>query len=601
MKTSMFLFLLLLTFITCKKTSPDNSANTSTPPINNNNNNKPSNGGNPADSLYNPVDPSITASQGFFLDGWQGKTFTAPSYNLISAPTDAATDTVNIDLNNVITKVPQYLFGNNVNPYMSQIIDQPILLNHIKNLSPNVLRFPGGNASSVYFWDATSTTTPADIADTLYDSYGKPYNALAAAPNNTYWYGKNTENWTISLDNYYVLLKSTNSTGIITVNYPYARYGRGTNPVATAAHYAANWVRYDRGRSKFWEIGNEVSGPWQAGFKINTRQNKDGQPETINGIIYGKHFKIFCDSMRKAAAEVGANIKIGAVIEPVDASNSWNQVSRTWNAEFFANAGNQADYFIVHDYFMNAVSSASVILNSAATGTKASLDYITANTAANGVQMKPIAMTEWNIWATGNKQMVSNIAGMHATLVLGEMLKNKFGMASRWDLANAWSNGDDHGMFNNINGGNPSEPIWNPRPAFYYMYYFQKCFGDRMVQSTVTSTIAPGDLVSFASSFESGQAGTILINKGTSNRIAAVNFKHFAAGTKYYWYLLTGGTDNGEYSQQVSINGLGPSSGIAGGPLNYALLNANAAPLSGTLKISVPARTVVFLVAEKKM
>jgi len=44
--------------------------------------------------------------------------------------------------------------------------------------------------------------------------------------------------------------------------------------------------------------------------------------------------------------------------------------------------------------------------------------------------------------------MTSYIAGMHATMVLGELLKNQFGMASRWDLANGWNSGDDMGMFN---------------------------------------------------------------------------------------------------------------------------------------------------------
>ncbi|MEI9958909.1 MAG: hypothetical protein WDM90_21935 [Ferruginibacter sp.] len=38
------------------------------------------------------------------------------------------------------------------------------------------------------------------------------------------------------------MLSQTNSTGIITVNYGYARYGTSANPVAAAAHLAADWV-----------------------------------------------------------------------------------------------------------------------------------------------------------------------------------------------------------------------------------------------------------------------------------------------------------------------------------------------------------------------
>ncbi|MEN9569648.1 MAG: hypothetical protein RL172_879 [Bacteroidota bacterium] len=566
---------------------------------NDNNNGGGNGGGANTDTVYNPVDPQITASQGFFLEDWQPRSFITPGFKLTSMPFDLVTDSVNVDLNKVITKVPKYIFGNNVNPYMTQIVDQPVLLGHINNLRPNVIRFPGGNISSVYFWDADRNTVPADVADTLYDSNKNPYPASPGEPHYTYWVGKNNEGWTLSLESYYSMMQTTGSTGIITVNYPYARYGRGANPVATAAHYAANWVRYDKGRTKFWEIGNEVSGPWQAGFKINTRQNKDGQPEIINGDIYGKHFKIFCDSMRAAAAEVGATIKIGAIIEALDASNSWNVVSRTWNAEFYKAAGNYPDFFIVHDYFQNAGNSVGSILASAAYNTKETLDYITANTAANGVNMKPIALTEWNIWNSGSKQMVSNIAGMHATLALGEMLNHKFGLANRWDFANGWNNGDDHGLFNN-GTSNPAEPAWNPRPAFFHMYYFQKCVGDRLVQSTIKPITAGGDLVSYASTFTSGQAAVALVNKGADNRIVAVKFKQLTPGSKFYWYTLTGGSDNGDFSQKVFVNGTGPT-GVAGGPGDYAGLKANASALStNSLSVTVPARSVVFLVAERK-
>jgi len=75
------------------------------------------------------------------------------------------------------------------------------------------------------------------------------------------------------------MLSQTNNTGIITVNYGYARYGTGPDPANTAAHYAADWVRYDNGRTKYWEIGNESARSMQAGFRINTAANQDGQPE----------------------------------------------------------------------------------------------------------------------------------------------------------------------------------------------------------------------------------------------------------------------------------------------------------------------------------
>ena len=55
-------------------------------------------------------------------------------------------------------------------------------------------------------------------------------------------------------------------------------------PATAAVHYAADWVRYDNGRTKYREIGNESGGPWQAGFRINMAANQDGQPEIISAL-----------------------------------------------------------------------------------------------------------------------------------------------------------------------------------------------------------------------------------------------------------------------------------------------------------------------------
>jgi len=529
------------------------------------------------------TDPAVAATMGFFLDDWTPKTFTTPPYADTTKPSAPASVTVDVDYSNVITKVSKYLFGNNTNPYIGQLVTETGLINNIKTLSPNVLRFPGGNVSSVYFWNGI---VPADAPANLYDSNG---NSVAAY----YWLGNNTAAWTLSLDNYYAALQQTNSTGIITVNYGYARYGTSAHPDQVAAHLAANWVRYDNGRTKYWEIGNESGGPWQAGYQIDVTQNKDGQPKIITGALYGTHFKVFADSMRNAAKQIGAQIEIGAQItNPV----SYNSVDPTWNSGLFASAGNYPDFYIVHDYYTGSDNeTAATILATPVTESKAIMTWVNSSEQKGGVTSKPIALTEWNIFATGSDQMVSNIAGMHATMVLGELLKNNFGMASRWDLANGWNGGDDQGMFSL--GDEPDNTTkWNPRPSFYHMYYFQKYFGDRMVNSTVSGS---SDVFSYASSFTSGQAGVVLVNRGLASQVVNINIQNFAAGTRYYYYVLVGGTDNGQFSRKVYINSIGPTS-VSGGPTNYAQITAKAALVQGGIKIALPPMSVIFLVADAK-
>ncbi|HTE26647.1 T9SS type A sorting domain-containing protein [Flavitalea sp.] len=528
------------------------------------------------------------AQQGFFLNDWKPKNITAPVYTEIAMPTAASTVTVNINGENIITKVPASLFGNNANPYMTQMVTEPVLIDHIKALSPNIIRYPGGNISSVFFWNQEKDAKPPTAPDSLFDSNGKPVKG-------GYWYGKNNEGWTLSLDNYYKMLQQTNSTGIITTNYSYARYGLGANPVTDAAHLAADWIRYDSGRTKYWEIGNEDAGPWQAGFKINTGTNSDGQPEIITGGLYGQHLKIFADSMRKAAKELGVTIYIGAQLIQYDAAASWNPPDRNWNAAYFAEAGNTADFYIVHSYYspFGENSTAVNILKTAADETRAIMNWMKTTTTKAGVELKPIALTEWNIFAEGSMQSVSHVNGLHATLVLGELIEQKYGMASRWDLANGWGNGNDHGTFNS--GDEPGGvPRWNPRPSFYHMYYFQKFFGDQMIQSTVTGS---QDIVSYASSFSSGQLGSVIVNKGNSAKIVKIATDAFTVG-RYYWYTLTGSNDNGEFSRKVLVNGNGPT-GVSGGPLNYPGIAANSTIAQGEVKIEIPARAAVYVLLEK--
>jgi len=556
-------------------------------------------GTGPGGSIVTGTDPSASVTQGFFLGGWQGKTFTDPTTTQTGLkPSASGAVTVVVDLSQITTKVSSLLFGNNINPFMGQVVDQPVLMSNITALSPNIIRAPGGSLSDVYFWNGDgngNAAAPADAPANLLSATGT---ASAAG----YWYGNNTQDWTLSLTNYYSMLAQTNSTGLITVNYGYARYGTGPTPVPTAAHLAAQWVRYDKGRTTYWEVGNECYGNWEAGYYIDQTQNHDGQPAVITGALYGAQFQVFADSMRAAAAQVGNNnIKIGAVLTATSDINNNSGVSNWANGVLKA-AGNSPDFYVVHNYYTpyNQNSTASEILSTAAPQTSIMMSWIQTSVQNAGATQKPVAMDEWNIQATGSSQNVSNIAGLHAVMTLGGMLQSGISMASRWDLANGWDNGDDQGMFNNAENASDLEPgaaAWNPRPAFYYMWFFQKYFGDRMVGSAVNGST---DILSYGSSFSSGQAGVVLVNQGSTDHTVNIKFNNYAIGSNYYYYALNGGTDNAPFSHDVMINGVGPASGKTGGPSNYNSIAAIAQGVSGGITVVVPAYGAVFLVADKK-
>jgi hypothetical protein len=534
-----------------------------------------------------PTDPAVANTIGFYLNDWAPKTFTVPAFKDTSLPSSTSV-TVNIDAGTIITKVPKSVFAHNANIWMTQMITEPSLMNYITDLHPNVIRFPGGSLSDVFFWNAANNTPPADAPAQLVDANGTATTA-------GYWYGKNTDSWTMSVDNYYKMLQQTGNQGMITINYAYARYGTSADPVATAAHLAADWVRYDNGRTKYWEIGNEDNGTWEAGYRIDVSQNKDGQPEIITGDLYGKHYNVFADSMRAAAKEIGATIYIGAQLLEKQPASWQTATDQSWNSTVLAQVKTSSDYYIIHSYFTNyqTNASASEILNTAQDNPEAMMSYLSSSLSSAGADLKPIALTEWNITSQGSMQQVSFINGIHAVILLGEVLQNKYGMTGRWDLANGWNSGNDMGLFNI--GDEPGVVKWNPRPAYYYMYYFQKMFGDRMLKSTVSGS---ADVLSFASSFSSGEKGAILINKGTSTQNVNIT-SNATAGNRFYFYTLTGGTDNGDFSRKVFVNGNGPD-GISGGPSSYATLNAYSAETKNGIKVALPARSVMYVVIDKK-
>lgn len=544
------------------------------------------------DSTYSPVDPPVTASQGFFLNDWAARSFTVPTAVSSAAITTAATDTIWVDADVVLTKVSKYLFGANSNLWMGQIVTQSSLMQYISDLSPNVIRGPAGSVSDLYFFNTDAQ--PGDVPDTLLNGTG------GSSPAG-YWYGQNTQTWTLDIDNYYNLLQQTKSVGLQTVNFAYSRYGLSANPVATAAHLAADWVRYDNGRTKFWEIGNEDYGNWEAGFVVDTSLSHYSQSPGITGTLYGNNFLVFADSMRSAAQSLGLTIQIGAILLPNVASGS-NEINN-WNQGVLAAVGNSPDFYIVHDYYPDEAyeqnSPGSQILSDAISMPHTDMSYLMGNIPSAGNSMKPIAMTEFNITSQGSQQQISFVNGMAGVLTVGELMKNQYGEGSRWDLANSWAQGNDQGMFYNsaaTGDPDPNESNWNPRACFYTLYFYQRFMGDRLVSSTSTNS----DLVAYSSTFAgSNNIASVIVNTGTVDKVVDLNINHFPMGANFYFYTLQGGTDNGEFSAKVSVNGTGPSGSI-GGPLNYASIPANSTSRSGNnLIVYCPARSIVYVAVDK--
>src|SRR4051812_14137563 len=86
-----------------------------------------------------PVDPAVANTIGFFMNDWVPRNFTVPAYTDTTIPTAQPGVFVNIDAADIVTKVSPSLFGQNANIWMTQMVTEPALINHLTNLKPNII------------------------------------------------------------------------------------------------------------------------------------------------------------------------------------------------------------------------------------------------------------------------------------------------------------------------------------------------------------------------------------------------------------------------------------------------------------------------------
>lgn len=518
-----------------------------------------------------------------FLADFEPKSATIPPYEEVEKTTKAVLVTVTINTADTLGKVSQYLFGHALAAWLGNDVNNPVLLGHLQKLAPTLIRYPGGSWADIFFWSGN----PGDLPNTIPDGANNGQR-IPLAPQ----FGANS--WTTTLDNYYLMRDQVHGTqGLITINYGYARYGLSEKPAEQAAHYAAEWVRHDHGRTKFWEIGNENAGPWEAGWQIDTTANKDGQPEIISGELYGRHFKIFADSMRAAAAALGTTIYIGGQVLHYDGTNdNWNPPNKKWNEGFFQEAGDAADFYVFHNYFGNSASNLRNQIDAARTTINQNIAFIRQDLVNKQAAAKPLALTEWNLDVgsdTDNQKRTSIANGMQAVVLACEMIKNNLGMSSRWLIAN-W---ESDGMF--YKGNNAQIPVWNPRPDFFYFYYLQKFVGDHVVSTSVSPST---DVLAYATTFHSKHAGVVVVNRGNGERIVKLATGGFGVGERFYVYSLTG-IDDSSWPQGVFVNDEGPSSSLTWGPVEgLEQIPAYAYQVGDEIKFVSPARSVQFILIE---
>ena len=441
---------------------------------------------------------------------------------------------VAVDADKVLRRITPYQFGNNLCWWDGrEWIQDSDRTDKAQQSGISFWRFPGGSSSDFYNWDGIYDQAATDQPDPSHMN----------------------QSWAISTDNFIQFCENIGSEAVITVNYGAARYAG----VKYAADLASRWVGYFKQKGfkiRYWEIGNELYGPWEESNTLT------GKPQ-LTGDEYGADFQVIAQAMR----QVDPDIFIGAVTYEKDGPGEW-EGHHNWTRKLFSALGGKADFLILHQYFLypfkngdsNAYedpSNETLFGNLHELGDDlASMRKMEAETAP-GQETLPVALTEFNILNASPTQTIQLVNGLFTSEVLGEAIKVGYAASNYWDFKNGTDtklNGD-MGLLACRDNATKDD---TPRPSYYAFALYNRAFGDQMVDA---SSSDPAFKV-YASKFSTGEIGLILVNESNDNRWAAFNIKGFQPKGKLMGWVLTG---KGLNENQVSWNGVdGPVGG--GGP-----------------------------------
>ncbi|HJT23346.1 MAG TPA: hypothetical protein VJ873_02140 [bacterium] len=445
---------------------------------------------------------------------------------------------VKIDASQVLHNVTPYEFGNNAAwwDHKDWFMD-PDRIDKAKEAGIRFWRWPGGSSSDNYFWDG-------NYQGHTKDSSGSDTTTM-------------TQPWAVSTDDFISFCRQTGSEAIFTVNYAAARYAN----VQEAADLAARWVKHCNIDMKFkvryWEIGNEVYGPWEEGNKMT------GKPQ-LTGDVYGKDLQVIAAAMKK----VDPDIYVGAVAVDTDDGGDWTGF-HWWMRDLLPQLKGAADYLILHQYFMWPFNGDKYTdpSNDVLFGNLHKLDD--AFVAEGQMEDKyaptekgiPVALTEYNLMNANGHQDIELINGLFTSEVLGESIKAGYVNSNYWDWKNGLDKklGGEHGM---LASDDPSTPDNTPRPSYYAFALYNQAFGDKMVAADSSDP----KVKIYASKFSGGELGLVIVNENDKNQTLNFDFTGFAPQGKLMGWVLTG---KGLNEKQVSWNGeMGPLGGGGPFPIN---------------------------------
>jgi|GEM_PF-1604429 len=395
--------------------------------------------------------------------------------------------TIVVDAGRLETDVNRLMLGN-AQPFGhgDLLLDEstwgfdPQALAMVEELSPTVLRFPGGLKANEYFWE--DGIGPQAQRPSPRRNQFQPY---------SFHYGT---------DEHMALCEEIGAQAFLTVNYGTGLAGDTMStevPLSRRVQRAADWVEYCNAPNdgsnpnggvdwaarraqnghprpygvRYWEIGNEIYG-----------ETATGRPDDVEE--YASDLIQFSQAMKA----VDPGIKIGAVGAVIAHWHQWwNDSPHEWNPRLLQIAGDHIDFLVVHCHYpgITEVSGQDLYRAGMASAEQVLMDLqeVRAVIDAQGYPEMAIVPGE-NAFFAGVDQWHLNstlVAGLHYADLTMTFLEH--GPELGIEFACGWT----------LTSNTPSGDIacrWSPsrrfaNPEYYAQLVLGQHFGDRLVADTV--------------------------------------------------------------------------------------------------------------------
>jgi len=385
----------------------------------------------------------------------------------LGSPAPAEKAAIEIDASKVVNKANRAnLMGLNIATYHGEEACAEAFKNYLNDLDMGLVRIPGGSLSDKFYWNGNGVVKDDGTID---ESKFKPVGKQG------YWqvdysaykpgFVVNNDDWSKATPVVFGAKKMQDLIESHPVAKPFVTVNIGTG----TPEMAAEWVRWANVKNdygiKYWELGNELNGFWEAGHVT-----ADGTPMT--GEMYAQRFKEFAKAMKA----VDPTIKIGGPACDVNHHEDFF-------TPLFRDAGEYVDFITFHFYSLRSSLAPENELFDGLDALKPvieKLDALVAKYQPDRIGKIEYSITEWNSKLPKDQDAYRLFNGLWFSAWVGEMLKAGIDSATVWDIFSGRDNG--HGLL--VRRGN----TYVPTGRYWAFWLWSHHMSDTMVGTKVSGT-----------------------------------------------------------------------------------------------------------------